>query len=61
MNIYENCSLCENPYPYKCEECISIIQETEGEVQKISPFKYVGSGEDACLDTYTQSIEKMLT
>jgi len=45
MNIYEDCPLCENPYPYKCEECQSVILE-EIEPKKI----YIGSGEDVCLE-----------
>jgi 7-cyano-7-deazaguanine synthase in queuosine biosynthesis len=50
MNIYENCSLCDNPPPYKCEECMSCIiqQEEFKEIKKI----YIGSGEDVCLTTF---------
>lgn len=66
-NIYENCSLCENPYPYKCEECCSLLSNEqqsciieEAQVQAIERF-YVGSGEDFCQETYVQSMERMFT
>jgi len=63
-NIYEDCSMCDHPYPYKCEECCSVIIE-EQQVQALEQAfvlkSYVGSGEDFCPDTYFQSLEGMLT
>lgn len=60
MNIYEDCLLCENPFPYKCDECRScIIEEPLGEVYRKlinEPKIYIGSGED-----YFQYPEKLLT
>jgi predicted amidophosphoribosyltransferase len=49
-NIYEACTLCENPFPYKCEECQSCIIE-EIETAKLI---YIGSGEDVCLATHEE-------
>lgn len=54
-----SCNMCENPYPYWCEDCQTcLIEETQ--IQEIER-KYVGSGEDFCPDTYFQSLEGMLT
>lgn len=53
MNIYEVCTMCENPFPYKCEECMTcIIEETQ--VQEMESKRYIGSGEDFCFETYNE-------
>ena len=58
-NNMNSCNMCENPYPYWCEDCQTcLIEETQ--IQEIER-KYVGSGEDFCPDTYFQSLEGMLT
>lgn len=40
------CAQCDNPYPYKCRECMAVIYDPETE-QKIS----IASGED-CYSEY---------
>jgi len=53
MNIYESCTMCENPFPYKCEECMTcIIEETQVQEMEQAFKRYIGSGEDVCLNTY---------
>jgi hypothetical protein len=45
--------MCENPFPYKCEECMTcIIEETQ--VQEMESKTLIDKGEDVCLETYKE-------
>jgi hypothetical protein len=52
-----NCLLCENPYPYWCEDCQAcLIEETQIQ-EKEQAFvgkRYIGSGEDFCQQLYQE-------
>ena len=46
------CTLCENPYPYWCEECCCFKEEQACIIEETQYRKlYIGSGEDVCLET----------
>ena len=54
LNIYECCTMCENPMPFKCDECMAVCHVEEQVVKK-----YIGSGEDAIILEYFQSKENV--
>jgi hypothetical protein len=47
-NILSTCILCENPYPYWCEEC----QSEATIVVENTTKTYIGSGEDFSIEFY---------
>lgn len=50
-NKLRECGLCNNPYPYGCEQCnLSLSEEAlEPKVSATEIKIFIGSGEDVCL------------